>query len=295
MTICGEKLEEIEMEMILAGDCEVAKALKPEVAIEAEWGSDFVDGSKLSLNHHGVNSSNPAPCVAEFSCDGLKESDVVVFSHVDLDSIGGILNVLRDDIWLDNKRFWRVVAFVDVNGPHRLGECEHLTGCEEDRVYAWWAWSQENRAPRCQKGESIDISGYLEDCFDVLRRILGGDKELLELGKEFKRKERELNERSYVESCSGVAFRVSDSFVNHLYKSSDGVLFDVVVAYNTKFKSITISSSGANDAIDCCSLIQRAFGKEAGGHKGIAGSPRGVEYSVDDAEGFYRGVVEWVK
>ena len=275
------------MEIKLAGSVEVAREINPEIAIEAEWGANYIEGSKLTLNHHGVNSDNPAPCIAEISCKDCFDDDTIVLSHIDLDSIGGVLNVQRDDLWVKNKKFWRAVAFVDVNGPHKLSTYKELTDKEEKQIYAWWAWSQDNRAPRCQNDTSIDVSEYIQECRVALDKILNGDVEMLEKGIAFKKAEQELNASSYVSSRGDVILRSADTFVNHLYTTPAGTICKVVVAYNTKYKSITISKADSDNDIDCCSIIQSEFGEEAGGHKGIAGSPRGVEYSFDDASKFY--------
>jgi hypothetical protein len=58
-----------------------------------------------------------------------------------------------------------------------------------------------------------------------------------------------------------------------------------VVGYNTQTKAITLSfeSDEARAGLSACDIMQELFGPLAGGHAGIAGTPRGEEYTIDDA------------
>ena len=86
------------------------------VTVEAEYGSVVVEGTELTLAHHGDRSGNPAPCLHE----GKVDCDAIGLSHVDLDAMGGVLAVCgRKPV---APSFWELAAFVDVNGPHKLPE-----------------------------------------------------------------------------------------------------------------------------------------------------------------------------
>jgi hypothetical protein len=58
------------------------------------------------------------------------------------------------------------------------------------------------------------------------------------------------------------------------------VVCEAVIAFNTKSGSITLSFAEETDPRNACELMQAVFGPEAGGHKGIAGSPRGVRQTL---------------
>ena len=49
---------------------------------------------------------------------------------------------------------------------------------------------------------------------------------------------------------------------------------------NTKFGSITVSA--LDNAFDCKAVVQGLWGELAGGHPGIAGSPRGQAMTESD-------------
>lgn len=124
------------------------------------------------------------------------------------------------------------------------------------------------------------------------------------------------------ESGLRVVLRQSDGFVNHLYYSVDDSPADVVVGYSTKFKSVTVSRATDDVSVVAREFVQSVFtdcqilvaGEEsprpeiyadraaveraaaeagieeysiqflAGGHPGIAGSPRGKELDFAEAE-----------
>lgn len=59
-------------------------------SVEAEYGDKIIEAvGGVTLAHYGLRSDNPAPCVAEVEPNNLP----TVISHVDLDTIGGILAV----------------------------------------------------------------------------------------------------------------------------------------------------------------------------------------------------------
>ena len=63
-----------------------------------------------------------------------------------------------------------------------------------------------------------------------------------------------------------------------------GVEYDYVIVFNRKFGSITMSSkAGVKGEKNMATIMKAVFGEEAGGHKGIAGTPRGKIYTLEDA------------
>lgn len=265
------------------------QAISPDVTVEAEYGSVCVEGRLLTLAHHGERSGNPCPCLCENRPDlgDLAEVDDVVvgLSHLDLDSMGGIMAVCnRKPRWT---AFWKAAAEVDVSGPHKLEailasiELEYVRNETRDALHAYWAWSEANKvfAPRDGRGE--DITDKVEKAMDILKLLVSNDEELyneecvmrnrlIADGKRWARSKAQLDKDSMYRDYGAIKLRNSDSFVNHLY--GDGAC---VVAYNTKFNSITVSLADPVDGVSCCSVVQDLWGPEAGGHAGIAGSPRG--------------------
>jgi hypothetical protein len=272
---------------IFAPTADVARAAEADVTIEAEYGSYVWEGSLFTAAHHQSEGkyagrhqggTQPAPCNNP-SIPVLDEG-IVGVSHMDLDTLGGVARAMGCNYLFDGfESFWNLSEFVDVSGPHKLKN-SGADASDLDRLYAFWAWSQANRLPRAT--ELTDITEYVINAIHALQRIMNLDAEMIEDGRAFKASEEALNKSSLVKVVNNVALRKAGSFVNHLYTTVDGVECDLVLTLNTKFKSITLSS--AQGDVDCCATMQKVFGPDAGGHKGIAGSPRGVEFGSDDLD-----------
>lgn len=246
--------------------------------VEAEYGDTVVVGSVLTLAHHGPRSGNPAPCLAENGLAG-EGVEAVGLSHLDLDTIGGCAAILGRKP--EAPGFWALAAFVDVSGPHKLGQAS-ADPADMARLYAFWAWSQKNRYLPPRDGSVADVTEQVMSAFEVIERICADDPELLRAGAEFHSAEEALNKRSYCEIEAGVIVRVADVFVSHLYVTPEGTAARAVVAYNTVTGGITVSLADKVPGVSACTIMQGLFGKEAGGHAGIAGSPRGARCGLAD-------------
>lgn len=285
-----------------------------DVTIEAEYGDVCVEGRLLTLAHHGDRAWAPCPCQYSNRPDLAGLDLKVGLSHLDLDSLGGCMAVANRKS--NDEYFWLAVARVDVEGPHRLPlilneiAAEVAAGCNEieetwyenvysstyerihNALHAYWAWSEKNKVFPARDGSVTDITDKVEEAMDILDRILAlsPDKDLIEEGKKWAAAKVALDKDSFVENKDGVIYRVADCFVNHLY--GNGVC---VVAYNTKFKSVTVSLAEAVDGMNCCKIVQSLWGPEAGGHAGIAGSPRGREMTEEDARVLFNEMVQLMK
>ena len=271
--------------VIFAPNADIAREASADITIEAEYGSFVWEGSIFTAAHHQASGpyagrhqggTQPAPCN---NCEipVLTEGTIGV-SHMDLDTLGGICRAMGCDyLFAGNESFWNLSEFVDVNGPHKLKNA-NASSTDLARLYAFWAWSQKNRLPRAT--ELTDITSYVEGAIHALQRVVNLDAEMIEAGRQFKANEEALNKSSLVKVVGNIAVRRAETFVNHLYTTVSGVECETVVALNTKFKSITLSS--ADGKVDCCKVMQKVFGPDAGGHRGIAGSPRGIEYTDED-------------
>jgi hypothetical protein len=244
--------------------------------VEAEYGDRLVEGSVLSLAHHGSRSANPAPCNATVPAD--LSVDCIGVSHIDLDTIGGVAAITNDKP--DAPSFWQLAEYVDVNGVHKLSESG---ASDEDlgRLYAWYAWSSKNRYFPPRDGSVANATEFVLKAIDVLADIIDGDVARLKDGEEFKDNEAKVNRESFLEISHGLVVRCAPTFVNHLYVSPDGEVGDAVVAFNPINGAVTISyadATGDQSAIDALQAVFTDTDDEgnplAGGHKGIGGSPR---------------------
>lgn len=146
----------------------------------------------------------PAPCLMDnvrwgrngvpidrwlwlYSCDESEAAgggpDVPIgLSHFDLDTLGGILAI--QGVKPDAPGFWRLAAFADVHGGHRIAEAG-ASPEDVDRINAWYACSEQHRAPRLpmlRPGQDpadpslvLDVTEYVEQMAGLLRDILRPD------------------------------------------------------------------------------------------------------------------------
>lgn len=276
--------------VVLAPTLELARAWGPvELTVEAEYGSTVVEGALYTAAHHQPAGSpyagrhvdptgRPSPC-NDPAIPRLREGTILL-SHLDLDSLGGVLRALpafRGLFNHDTRDFWALAEFVDVNGPHKLGAAR---AWPEDlrRLYAFWAWSKT--LPPLPRDTVSVVTDRVQAAGNVLARIFHGDADLLVAGDAFRHEEAALNARTFVGSRSGVIVRratVARDFCNHLYVTPQGRQGRAVVAYNTATGAVTVSLADPILGVSARDIVQGLWGATAGGHAGIAGSPRGVD------------------
>ena len=268
--------------ILIANNAAALSAANPTVTVEAEYGDTVVEGSTQTLAHHGSRSGNPCPCLClnEWEVD---HDAVIGVSHLDLDTLGGVMAVMG--IKPHAPEFWETAAAVDIQGVHKLFEITRDANVISE-LNAFWAFSESHRVFPPRDGTVADVTSEFTEFFEAIAQILDGDAELLEAGRKWAAKAAELDESSFVKEEDGVLLRSAESFVNHLYRPTA----EVVVAFNTTHKSVTISTANPVYGVNCCDIVQGLWGKEAGGHVGIAGSPRGREMTFADAEAAWMAV-----
>jgi len=275
--------------------------------VEAEYGSIVVEGLYLTLAHHtNEYKHNEPPCVGDnfnpcylntttgIECDNeirasrcidphqacLKDNWLIGISHFDLDTLGGILRILGLKSTYNNS-FWELAGAIDVKGIHKMEDILSLPeiGMIKNQLDAFWAWSESNRLFAPRDGSVLDCTDFITNAIDVLNnRIFSYDTELLQQGREWAAAKEQLDTESFVGEHEGVILRKSEQFVNHLYRTAKAV-----VSYNTKTKAITLSLADPIEGVNCSELAKELWGELAGGHAGIAGSPRGQEMTETDA------------
>ncbi len=268
--------------VILAPTADLATALnpKPSLSVEAEYGSIVVKGTVFTAAHHQATGpfatkENSAPCNNN-DIPVITDGTILV-SHFDLDTVGGCLRGMNRRVMRSYFPFWELAEFVDLNGPHKLG----ISGATKEnlrRLHAFWAWKEEN-VPRFARDTVTDITEHIVEADEALCAILAGDQLLLEAGDEMKAATEQLNLNTFCEIYEDVIIRVGPSFVNHLYNYGDFVA-KAVVAFNTVSGAITVSLAEPIEDISCRDIVQSIWGPEAGGHDGIAGSPRGQRLNL---------------
>jgi len=202
--------------------------------------------------------------------------------------------------------FWALAACVDLNGPHKaqkfldehVGEFPNAPGYEGERalarwslrqeaadqamamIQAYWAWSQNHRVMAPREG-NLDVTEQVREHMNMLLHLFMENSPqratLLAAGEAWAEAQASLDRESLVAEISTpvgmLLVRSADKFVNHLY-GPEGAM---VLAYNPERGTVTLSREGDRVPMDCCAVMQAVFGPGAGGHAGIAGSPRDMQ------------------
>lgn len=330
----------------------LAAALAPytrTATVEAEYGDRVVEGTVVTLAHHGPRKSEPCPCSDEAE-ERLRRRffwgphvEAIGLSHLDLDALGGVAALIGKRP--SDRYFWRAAELVDVRGPHRLdailrevrgwayscagayyhAECEGMGIVPDDAsetesasrsaarveehvrrsLQAWWAWSRDHRVVAPRDGvadvtvQVMEALGVLRDLLDVYGSMASDEykaraarrKALLAAGDRLAADDAAIDAHSWVRAEGAVAVRVSDQFVNMLYNRA-GKEYRAVAAFNTATGAVTLSLAEPVAGVSCRSIVQALWGPEAGGHDGIAGSPRGRVMTRDDLDQAARAISE---
>ena len=259
-------------------------AFSSTATVEAEFGDALVSGSALTFAHHGPRAGQPCPCSYPNSiaiAQGLAIEAIGV-SHVDLDTLGGVLAIQGRKP--EAPEFWSLAEFVDLNGAHKVA----LSGASPEdviRLHAWWAWSESNRLFAPRDGSCADAGAWIDAAAIAITAIIAGDRDLLAAGEAHRLAGEALNASSFVKALGGVLLRSAEGFTNHLYTSPSGEVAKAVVAFNPRTGSVTVSfEAGAASPVSAREFVQGLWGPLAGGHHGIAGSPRETPMTFADAE-----------
>lgn len=269
-----------DQRVILAPSYDIAKNIKAEATVEAEYGDECLEGTMVTLAHHGPRSNNPAPCNTQ-DVPELPPFATVVVSHIDLDTLGGIYALQGRKP--EDYRFWEAAEMIDVKGAHHIHELDQDV---QDKLNAYYAYNDGQ--PRQRYTEAVDVTKQVEDAYGVINDILDIDAPehdmLIADGREWAQaRETAVEEQLIYEDKNMRVFDSNGVFCAASYYSpKQDVIVPATVTYNEKFKSITLAFEDGGKQLDAREIVQELWGPEAGGREGIAGSPRGVEMTKDN-------------
>lgn len=260
---------------------------QPEYSVEAEYGREYIEGKYETLVHHDNRSNNPAPCNTDVkSYEDI--GGVVMLSHIDIDSVGGIMAITGDKI--EDHDFWAGAELIDVKGPHHMYE---LPVEVVEKLNAIYAWEDERAKSRNHEKKELvvkDVTEVIKDYYEFFGKVLGPypDKALIEAGRKYALEiERNVEDKCVSESEFIRAFKTDGVFCNgNYYSKTWSRIIPCTVSFNTSMNSITVAfEDGGREQgglLSAKEIVQELWGKEAGGRDGIAGSPRGQEMTEDD-------------
>lgn len=269
-----------DQRVILAPSYDMAKNINAEATVEAEYGDECLEGTMVTLAHHGPRSNNPAPCNTP-DVPELPPFATVVVSHIDLDTLGGIYALQGRKP--EDDRFWEAAEKIDVKGVHHIHELDKDI---QDKLNAYYAYNDGQ--PRQRYTETIDVTKQIDDIYNVVNAIVDiNDPEhdkLIAAGKEWAQtREKEVEDQLIYENKDVRVFDTNGIFCAASYFSpNQDVIIPATVTYNEKFKSITLAFEDGGKQLDAREIVQELWEPEAGGREGIAGSPRNVEMTKDD-------------
>ena len=274
--------------ILLAPTLEAAKSIDyPEASVEAEYGEECVRGRMVTLAHHTREyQGNPAPCNS--AVDILPDGSAILISHIDLDTLGGIFALTGRK--RENREFWEAAEFIDLNGSHHIHE---LPGVIQEKLNAFYAFETMMREQARLSGRYpfktlTDVTEDVESRWIAIDAILDlshpEHDEMIRRGVEWNRKITKKVESKLVCEVCGIREFITDGvFCSASYYSPrQGRIMPATISYNTVSNAITVSFADQGEKINARDFVQTEWGDKAGGHAGIAGSPRGKKMDITD-------------
>lgn len=263
------------IKIVLAPTIELARTVEGVTAsVEAEYGDHIVKGELITLAHHVKEyADHPAPCNNN-NVPVLPEGSTILVSHIDLDTLGGIMALMGNKP--NDNGFWQAAEFIDLNGLHH----GYKFPSELPKIHAFLAWNASQVRPRIT--ELTDVTESVQKEIDVLSQILNGDQSMIEAGQKWAEEVTQKIDGCLLQEDARVRVFVTDDVfcAASYYSEKLGKIIPATVTLNTKSGSITVAT--CNSAFNAKELVQGLWGSEAGGHAGIAGSPRGMKKTLYD-------------
>lgn len=270
----------------------------PTLTVEAEYGAFVCEGTKYTAAHHQPVGSpyvgrhveptgRPAPCNDQ-NIPVLSDGEVALISHLDLDTIGGLMRASGKyaSSFSEKKEFWDLAEESDVKGVHMVNEDNPYFICMKGIQK-----EIQTKRPNTPRDQNSDVTSFIEEISEYIEKALKTPQEgaNFQQGLDFVQSELDLNYATfqYMSPLALIIRRSKGDFCNHLYSDPDGLRGVAVATYNEKWKSITLSLAEPHEGFSCADVVQELWGSEAGGHAGIAGSPRGQAMTEEQ---FYQAV-----
>ncbi|HRZ29296.1 MAG TPA: teicoplanin resistance protein VanZ [Candidatus Paceibacterota bacterium] len=227
-----------------------------------------MDDGVRNFDHHGQYSKNPSPCN-----DGRiqKASDLnaaVEITHIDADTFVGILRLAGKS--LPNIDL-TLLEQIDLKGSSVCPIKTNPTLCYSVGITAL---ARKLNFPRVSAEQWQDVTAIVEEMISV------PDTEIIEMGREAQTK----SENSYFHCRKAVDGKVgfwaigAQDPLDPSRPYEDGV--KIVVVYRNHYKTVSIYCDPKSQYAFAGKIVA---GIEFAGHPKACSTPRGVEFSEDDA------------
>lgn len=246
--------------------------INPVASVEAEYGNFVLEGTMVTLAHHAKEwRHNPPPCIVEVDPLPQDVAGDIIVSHLDLDTIGGCLTLCGNKPEDDN--FWNAAAYIDLHGIHHLPD---LAVQVQDQLNAFYAWKQKQSWPYFS--EISDVTEHVARAAVTIVDIIKNDKKLIEAGKTWQSEiESRLESSLLCENSQLRIFRPDGNVftASSYYSPQYERIVKSTISFNTNTQTLTLAFEDGGKEFSASEIMQKLFGSGAGGHPGIAGSPRG--------------------
>lgn len=240
----------------------------PFATVEAEYGDFCIEGTHATLAHHVSNYRDfPAPCIR--TDVSPLDSGVILVSHLDLDTLGGI--ALLEDCYFAHS-FWESEAIIDTKGALGL---PLIPESDDMLMKIFWAWESAHKQPLpLTEQEIVDVTDQVKEKLLFLNQLLSN--QVSEEVKTSYLNQFKTEIERYLENCvyedRFMRLFVSESPMHFQMHKSETGWIDVCIHYNPSRKALTLSDISGR--MDCGALMKELFGHKAGGQFRIGGTPR---------------------
>jgi len=304
------------MRVLLAKDFDAAiaasKSLKKDiVAIETEYGDkkldESYDGIEICLNHHFPIQDNIPPSAAYTLFKNKKSYNKFIISHVDLDTIFGMLwagkwiKPTRENFFIAN-----LIAYCDNYGIHNtINYVKELPKNIHDKYlylgYLVNSWIIHDNGYSL-KDITKEIKKLLLRISDVLNLEKIPDEKMTEVYKWLEAQQEQAEKYLIDEFALGDLdiFIYSAPFKLTTAYEINGKKADIIIQLHQTTGAITLSCRNEEIAISVFGLqgviepLNIFFGKNAGGKLSIGGSPRNKRFSLKDLDKFKKFIIEYI-
>lgn len=266
----------MQNQVILIKDYDVAfqfsqKLIKNNVSfatVEAEYGDYCIEGNHATLAHHVLNYRDyPAPCVRT-DVKPLKNG-VILISHLDLDTLGGI--AILEGCYISHS-FWSSEAIIDTQGALGLSS---IPATDNELMQIYWAWESELTDLTLNSSlDYWDVTEMVAKRLSFLNQLLRTDQPIKNYSRYLnafqQQMERYLNSCVYEDDMLRVFINEQPMHFQMHQRGEDWIPF--CLHYHPLRQTLVLSD--ISNQIDCGAFMKEVFGDKAGGQHRIGGSPR---------------------